>query len=35
MEFYENKDLLENLYPFFTGRIDIKNYGNEKNSIEN
>lgn len=34
MEFYENKDLLENLYPFFTGRIDIKNYGNEKNSIE-
>lgn len=34
MEFYENENLLNYLYPFFTSRIDIKNYGNKKNSIE-
>lgn len=34
MEFYENESLMKNLYPYFTSRLDIKNYGNEKNSIE-
>lgn len=34
MDFHEIKSLLENLYPFCTGRLDIKNYGNENNSIE-
>ncbi len=34
MEFYKNEDLLKNISPFFTGRLDIKNYGNEDNSIK-